>query len=253
MRRIAFISPLGGTGQTTVVANLVSLWSASGKACLAVDLCPQNSLGLHLGQPTGTPEGWAPLAASDQWWAKASLKNSAGVHFLPFGNAVPGQSVQPALKRVLEQYPHWLARQLRDIALEPGSLVLLDVPPWPQPMAAQALACADLVVVCLDAAPRSALLQPQLKALLAQAGTGQALLATRFSPRRDSQRKALDTLRTQWQDLLCPYVLHEDESIGAALAAAHCVTGFAPQAQSAHDLHGIAQWLLARCPQGRRP
>jgi cellulose synthase operon protein YhjQ len=259
VRRVAFVSPLGGSGQTTVVANFASLWSADGPGCLALDLCPQNSLCLHLGMYLGLaldmPDGWAPLAMTGDWWAYATLENSAGVRFVPFGQGTQGQPVATALNRMLEQDTRWLATQLQAIALEEDSLVLLDVPPWPQPLAAQALACADLVVVCLDASPRSARLQSQIKALLAQArpGAALALLATRFSPRRDSQCAALETLQQQWPDLLCPYVLHEDESASAALAAAHCVTAFAPQAQSAHDLHGIAHWLLARCPQDPYP
>lgn len=252
MRCIAFVSPLGGTGQTTTVANLAHLWSAEGRPCLALDLCPQNSLGLHLGQAPGTPAGWAPLALAGQWWAEAAQRNSAGVRFLPFGSSPDAQAVLPALNEQLARDPQWLATQLGATELEDDSLVLLDVPLWPQALAGQALACADLVVLCMDVSPRSVRLQALAQAMLAQArpGAAQALLGTRFSPRRDSQNAALETLQQQWQERFSPYVLHEDENASAALAAAHCVTGFAPQAQSAHDLHGIANWLLARCPQG---
>jgi len=248
---IAFVSPLGGTGQTTVVANLASLWSAGGTPCLAVDLCAQNSLGRHLGQSEAATDGWAARALAGQWWAQAALENSAGVRLLPFGNATTEADQMSALNGQLAQQPRWLATQLQAIALDPHSLVLLDAPLWPQALASQALACADLVVVCLDASPRAALLQPPVQALLSQAPAhaALALLATRFSPRRASQNAALHTLQQQWQEQLSPYVLHEDEYVSAALAASDCVSAFAPQAQSAHDLHGIANWLLARCPQ----
>jgi cellulose synthase operon protein YhjQ len=251
MTCITFVSPLGGTGQTTVLANLASLWSAGATPCLAVDLCAQSSLGRHLGQTQAAQDGWAPRAVAGQWWAEAALENSAGVRWLPFGNAAAEASQLSTLHTLLAAQPQWLATQLQSIALDPQSLVLLDAPQWPQPLASQALACADLVVVCLDASPRAALLQPQVQALLSQAPSNAqcALLATRFSPRRASQSAALQTLQQQWQEQLSPYVLHEDEHVSAALAAAHCVCAFAPQAQSAHDLHGIANWLLARCPQ----
>jgi cellulose synthase operon protein YhjQ len=253
MRCIAFVSPLGGTGQTTVVANLASLWSASGRPCLAVDLCAQNSLGLHLGQAQTSEAGWAARALDGQWWAEAALENSAGVRLLPFGTSPQAQG--PDWNALLEHDSQWLATQLRAVDLEASALVLLDVPQWPQALAAQALACADLVVVCLDASPRTPLLQAQVQALLAQARVGAtvALVATRFSPRRDSQCAALETLQHQWGEQLSPYVLHEDEYMSAALALSHCVTAFAPQAQSAHDLHGIANWLLMRCPQDLAP
>jgi cellulose biosynthesis protein BcsQ len=147
------------------------------------------------------------------------------------------------------QDPQWLATQLEASALEDNGLVLLDAPTWPQALASQALACADLVVVCLDTSPRAPLLRAQVQALQVQAKPQAALavVATRFNPRRDSQCQALDTLRAQWAGRLSPHVLHEDESVSAALSQAHCVAAHAPHAQAAHDLQGIARWLLAQC------
>ena len=248
VRHIAFVSPLGGTGQTTVVANLASLWRASGHHCLAVDLCAQNSLGLHLGQSQSPATGWATSVEAGTWWGEAALENSDLVQFLPFGSPAP----QPAwanLNYALAQDPRWLATQLQATGLDDISLVLLDAPAWPHPLASQALQCADLVVVCLDATTRAQRLQAAVQALLAQAGpeAHTALLATRFSPRRASQRQAMESMQQQWTGLLAPYVLHDDESVPAALAAAHCVTAHAPQSQSAHDLNGIARWLLTQC------
>lgn len=251
LRCIAFVSPLGGSGQTTVVANLASLWSASGQPCLAVDLCAQNSLGLHLGQVRPPATGWAASVEAEHWWAQAAVENSAQVQFLPFGCPVD-QPPRTRLSKSLEEDPLWLLTQLQATALADSSLVLLDAPAWPHPLASQALRCADLVVVCLDASARAPKLQAPVQALLAQAqpGARKALLATRFNPRRDSQCQALESLQEQWGDLLAPYVLHDDESVPAALGAAHCVTMHAPQSQSAHDLQGIARWLLALCQPG---
>jgi cellulose synthase operon protein YhjQ len=249
-RHIAFVSPAGGTGQTTVVANLASLWSASGRPCLAVDLCAQNSLGLHLGQTRAEASGWTAASEAGQWWAEPTLENSQQVRFLPHGTTTSPAHLA-TLTQTLAQDPHWLATQLQAADLEDNCLVLLDAPIWPQTLASQALACADLVVVCLDASPRAPLLRPQLQALRSQLkpGAALALVATRFNPRRDSQCQALETLRAQWADHLAPHVLHEDESVSAALAVDHCVVAHAPHAQAAHDLQGIARWLLAQCGQ----
>lgn len=215
---IAFVSPLGGTGQTSVAANLASLWGADGYPVLAVDLCAQNSLGLHLGQ--------------------------TDVPFLPFKQT---DDLLPA------QSPNWLATQLQSAALQDHSLVLLDAPAWPHPQSQQALHSADLVVVCLDTSPRAPHMAEQVQALMQQArpGTPLAVLATSFNPRRESQRLALQVLQGQWPDAISPYVLHDDENMAAALTANQCVTRFSPTAQASHDLHGIARWLLAHCPQAK--
>jgi cellulose synthase operon protein YhjQ len=244
-RHIAFVSPVGGSGQTTVVANLASLWSADGRPGLAVDLCAQNSLGLHLGQSACSVTGWASAVEAGQWWAEPGLENSQQVQFLPYGSPASLARLEPTLA----QDPQWLATQLQTSELEDNCLLLLDAPIWPHTLASQALACADVVVVCLDTTPRAPLLHAQVQALLAHARpqAALALVATRFNPRRDSQCQALDTLRAQWAERLCPHVLHEDENVSAALEMAHCVTAHAPHAQAAHDLQGIARWLLAQC------
>lgn len=245
-QHIAFVSPLGGTGQTSLVANLASLWSTPEQPALAVDLCAQNSLGLHLGQTGISSSGWAAEVEAGRWWAEAAQENSAGVRFLPFGHMEGSLPQQPA---------DWLASQLQSVALEDHSLVLLDAPAWPHALAMQALHVADLVVVCLDTTPRVPHMAAQVQALLQQAppGTPLAVLATGFNPRRASQRQTLQALQAQWADALSPYVLHDDENMAAALAASQCVISYAPQAQAAHDLQGIARWLLARCrPAGDR-
>jgi hypothetical protein len=42
---------------------------------------------------------------------------------------------------------------------------------------------------------------------------------------------------------MLPYVVHADESVGLAHAQAMSVVRYAPQAQSAADVQGIANWL----------
>jgi len=237
---IAFVSPLGGTGQTTLVANLASVWSSQGQPCLAIDLCAQNSLALHLGLAADdapcTEPGWARCLQAGQWWGEAAQENSEGVRFVPHGAA----QAAPA-----QHDPAWLAGALSTLDLQPAARVLLDAPHWPQPLASQALACAALVVVCVETGARAPRLQARLQALQ-QALPPQGrmvLVATRYNPQRASQRAALQALQAQWPEQLAPYVLHEDEHVGAALQAAHCVCHHAPHAQAAHDMQGLARWL----------
>lgn len=247
-RTMAFISPLGGTGQTTLVANLAHLVTLRGLPCLALDLCAQNGLGLHLGLTETPRQGWVALAAAQQWWGDAALENSDQVRFLPFGDT--GLAALDTLNQTLLHQPDWLAQQLECLALDSPRLILLDAPAWPAHLALQALRCADLVVIALDASLRACQARGQVLALLAQSGphARHAVVATRFDPRRDSQRMALRTLQDQWGERLAPHVLHEDESAQAALGTSSCTTALTPQSQSAHDLQGIASWFLAQCP-----
>lgn len=120
-------------------------------------------------------------------------------------------------------------------------------------MAQQALACADVVLVVLDAAWRSVHLHASLQALLAGLQPHQrvGMVVTGVDPRSPSRRDALAQLRLQWPGQLLPYVLHQDEHLPQAQAQGLCVHQMAPYAQAAHDLQGIANWLeqtLAQLP-----
>ena len=127
--------------------------------------------------------------------------------------------------------------------------MVLDTPAWPSPLARAALRCADVVLVTLEASARACADPAGVQAMLHEAAAApadQGVLVTRFDPRRISHREALKTLRQQWGEQLIPYTLHEDENIPRALARAMCVHSFAPQAQSAHDLQGVCNWLTGQ-------
>ena len=67
-------------------------------------------------------------------------------------------------------------------------------------------------------------------------------------PAQVDDASALEALRTQWGNLLLPYLVHEDENITQACEHATSVTKYTPRSQSAHDLQGIGQWLFEQLP-----
>ncbi|PJI96696.1 cellulose synthase operon protein YhjQ [Acidovorax sp. 69] len=244
MRVIAVVSPLGGSGRTTLTAHLATLLARQGQPCLAVELCAQNLLSRHLGMQEPSALGWAALAANGQWWADGGFDNSDGVAILPFGKA--GLDTLETLHRQLQAQPRWLLDQMELLDVPANCTVLLDTPAWPSPLAQAALRCADAVLVTLEASTRACANPLGVQAMLQEAAAApadQGVLVTRFDPRRISHREALQTLRGQWGERLIPYTLHEDENIPRALARSMCVGSFAPQAQSAHDLQGVCNWL----------
>lgn len=177
------------------------------------------------------------------WLGDAALENADGVRLLAHGPcAAPLPLAAP-----------WLAQQLQALDVPDPTVVLLDTPPLPAPLAQQALACADVVLVVLDAAWRSVYLHASLQALLAGLQPHQrvGMVVTGVDPRSPSRRDALAQLRVQWPGQLLPYVLHQDEHLPQAQAQGLCVHQMAPYAQAAHDLQGIANWLeqtLAQLP-----
>lgn len=246
-RYIAFVSPLGGTGQTTLVANLATLLAQRNLSCLAVDLCPQNGLGLHLGFDSPPDEGWVNAAASEQWWAGNALLNSLGVTYLPFGNA--SNLALSWLQQSLITDSNWLKDHLQALDLNPNEVVLLDAPAWPSLQAQHALRAADLVIICLDASGRACKLENAVRAMLKikEPHIPHAVVITSFDPRRQTQCESVVTLREQWATSLIPYTVHDDESIPEAFAKASCASAITTHAQSVHDMQGIASWLIAQC------
>ena len=238
MCRIAFISPLGGVGRTTLAAHLATLLAQRGVPTLAVDLSAQNALGLHLGLSEPPAIGWQTTMARGHWWGNSALENSAGVRLLPHGN--PNADVN-----TLCQAPGWLNAQLAGLDLPTGSALVIDTPPLPAPLAMQAASCADVAVLTLDATVRSLQLHGAFKEFLASlpASVRWVVSITGVDPRSVLRREALRTLRQQWQDSLIPYPLHADDNVQQAQAQALCVHQSAPQAQSAHDMQGMASWL----------
>ena len=243
MRTVAFVSALGGVGCTTLVAHSAALLAERGHPVVALELSAQNTLGLYLGMREQPPTGWHSAVQAGGWLGDAALENADGVRLLAHGPcAAPLPLAAP-----------WLAQQLQALDVPDPTVVLLDTPPLPAPLAQQALACADVVLVVLDAAWRSVYLHASLQALLAGLQPHQrvGMVVTGVDPRSPSRRDALAQLRLQWPGQLLPYVLHQDEHLPQAQAQGLCVRQMAPYAQSAHDLQGIANWLeqtLAQLP-----
>ncbi len=102
--------------------------------------------------------------------------------------------------------------------------------PCPPPWHSRALACADVVLVVLDAAWRAVHLHASLQALLAGLQPHQrvGMVVTGVDPRSPSRRDALAQLRLQWPGQLLPYVLHQDEHLPRPRRRACCVHQMAP-------------------------
>lgn len=248
MPRIAFISPLGGSGRTTTTAHMLTELVARGHAAIGIDLCPQNQLGRYLGLQQPAMQGWATSVLDEQWWAVQALENSVGVGFLPFGQPQPAELQQ--LNQQLSRESGWLDWHLGQLDVPDTALLLLDTPAWPAPLAQQAVSCADVVMVTLDASLRACQALDLIQCMLSSVPSPQTsvgLILTGFDARRPSHRDALHTLRGQWGQLLLPYLVHADESLTQAHAQAMCVTQHAPHAQSASDMQGVATWLEFQC------
>ena len=150
MPRIAFISPLGNRSHGDSGPHAFRVCS-TGLPVLGIDLCPQNQLGRYL----GLMEPPAKVGQHPPWRGNGgphALENSAQAAFLPFGQPQP---VELQLAQRWAQEPGWLDWQLGRMEVSDDTVVFLDTPVWPAPLAQQAVLCADVLLVMLDASLRS--------------------------------------------------------------------------------------------------
>ena len=213
MKVIALQGIRGGVGTTAIVAGLAQAAHEQGARVLAVDLCPDNQLGIHLGLPHDDPGGWSRLTQPAREWRGALHRREEGLDLLSHGGG-QGASAE------------WLA------GIDGYDLVLLDLPMGQLP----GLPCKRLTIVNADANCHVRLYRHVWE-------DGERLLVTQFTSRRALQQDLLDL----WQAGGLPLLglrLHRDEAMAEAMAAKQPVGRYAPTSLIAHELTALACWCL---------
>ncbi len=246
MLRVALVSANGGAGRTSLVAALAGLLGKRGQRVLAVDFDPANMLALHLGLSPDESDGLARHDHEPGAWASAAFRNSDGVDFLPFGRVDDAGLWR--LEQRLQAEPAWLAQHLDQAGLPAQALVLIDTPRLPSVYARQAIAAADVVLVVErpDLADYASL--SQLRQVLAGKQAQTFYLLNHVDPTRDLQNDVLAMIRNALGDRLSPFPIHRDEAIAEAFASDLSLVEYAPHSQAAHDIQGLASWLLGQRP-----
>ena len=151
MPLLAFMGIKQGVGATTVAAALAVHLAMQGHEVLAIDLCEDNALRLHLGMPWAESGGLLECLSGDRDWRQATWRNPEGVYFLPLGRDKPD-----ALLLFLAQHPDWLRQQLEPLH-DSGHerWVLIEIPPTQDARLDQVLGLVQQLVVVTAADPAS--------------------------------------------------------------------------------------------------
>lgn len=147
-RTIAVASQKGGVGKTTTVANLAAWTALLGKRTLAVDLDPQGSLTLCLGQDGETHAVGLEQVIVDRVPVDQAIKATfiQGLDLLP-GNITSAAAERRVLAAIRE--PRQL-REALDLMERPYDFVFIDTPPGLVGMSTLGLAAADSLIVPLQ-------------------------------------------------------------------------------------------------------
>lgn len=238
MFTLAICSTCGGVGRTTITAGLASALGRQGQRILAIDLDPQNMLGRHLGI---TPPADGLATSSGDAWITTAWHTSDGVDFLPFGS--PNADATGQLELEVRNHPDWLRQRLNQLDFPDEGIAIIDSARLPSCWGETARHAADLTLFVGRPEPIS-LGGFDALSKVSESQNNIAFLLNEVDPTRALHRDALLLARNRWPQLCLQYPIHRDEAIPEALAHGQSIFDYAVRAQAAHDLHGVAEWLL---------
>ena len=240
MNTVAIVSTTGGAGRSTLTAELASLLAQRKHPALALECDPANVLGFHFGMREIPEDGLGAYldAPTPGAWARAGQRSDDDVLFVPWGSGGAPAALANAA-------PDWLGRLLAQVDLPPRGVTLIDCARWPSPLADQAIAAADLVLVLAPAQPETCLTLRRLADALTAQGKTDRYVATRLQPARQLHVDIVALLQAMLGQAMLPYHVHDDSSVAEALARSESFCRSTPHSQAAHDMNGLASWLSA--------
>lgn len=250
MKLLTVASAKGGVGKTTLTENLaVALSRQTGRTVLAVDLDPQNALGLHLGLSPQELRGLSRASLSRQNWQDACFESKPGLYVLPFG--VVTEEDRTRLEAQIAANPRWLIEHLQALQLPNNALVVLDTPPGPSVYGRQALTAAHWVMIVMLADAASYATLPMMQRLIQTYCTPRPdFLETLYLLNQVDSRRQLsqDILRVLRESVGSHFVgaIHTDEAVPEALALSTNVLDYGQHSQARHDILTCAALVAAR-------
>lgn len=245
-RCIAVASLQGGTGRTTIVANLAQALAQNGRSALAVDLDPQGALGLHFGVDPEEETGLFQHQLSRQGAAEWLARFRGGPAVLPFGKLTAAQL--SGLESTCARDPSWLPKRIQSLMPDDCEFVLLDLPAATHPLWRAAVGIADKVVALLSPEPSAYATLPQLELLFDECSAapgrrGVHYLLNRFDARRALDRDLFASLRGMMGPRALPFPIHADPVVAEALARRRLIMQEAADSQVVAGLGSLAEWV----------
>ena len=241
----ALISLAGGTGRSTLAANVTAALGQNGRQAMAVDLDPQNGLGLHFGMDPAEVIGLVSPNLSTVGVHTWLARFRGGAAVFPFGRLDSAQLA--TLESVVAEDTTWVQQRLKSVVPAQTEFLLLDTPAVQGPWVKAALSFADAVIVVLQPNAAAYATLPQVEALLSEHhphGNRHArYLLNGFDARRSLDRDIFGSLRGMLGDRAFAFPVQGDTIVPEALARRKLIVQEAADSQVVAALAGLAEWL----------
>jgi cellulose synthase operon protein YhjQ len=254
MPLIAFASPKGGVGKTTLAANIAHEFARLGRRVVALDLDTQNALGMHFGADPYERAGFITSLkdAEDprRAWQTHLQQTPSGISLLPHGHATFAQSF--AINAELVARPELLTAPLLDILADPEIIMIADTPPGPGVASSVIAGIVDYMVVVLLADAASIVQLPKIEGKGMYRGASGTpfpvdrigFVINQIDMRSRLSRAAAEAAERHLGSRLLGRV-YRDEHVPEALARQASVAGYAPSSKAAQDITAIAVKIAA--------
>lgn len=255
MRLVAIQGLRGGCGSTSIVAGLASALAMLHEPVVAIDLCPNNVLGLHFGLPFDGP--WTRIQRGAE---SPALNGAAGLVGLvvsptPIADQVVAFRQQERVS-VRPFDPHatrgcdpecaadLLEHALRQLAPSSDTFVLLNIPHHLNLHTRFGQRPDIHWLHVLEADPACHILLNHQLYHHQHLPRNHHWLVNRLRPSLRLSHDLLELWRIVLGQSLVPCVIHEDEAVREALARKQLLGESAPHSLAMQDFLALAKWCI---------
>lgn len=262
MPLIAFGSPKGGVGKTTLAANTAYEFARLGHRVVALDLDAQNALGMHFGADPYERMGFiTTLKDADSprhAWQAHLQETPSGIALLPHGHATFAQTF--AINAELMATPDLLIAPLRDILSDPEVVIIADTPPGPGVASSVIAAIVDYMVVVLLSDAASIVQLPKIDGKGMYRGASGSpfpidrigFVVNQIDMRSRLSRAAAEAAGRHLGSRLLGRI-YRDEHVPEALARQSSVADYAPASKAAQDISAMALRVVEAVAPSAKP
>jgi cellulose synthase operon protein YhjQ len=247
MKRLFLVSLRGGSGSTTIAANLSQALAKINKQVLAIDISPENLLPLHFGLPFDEHEGWVYNLLADKPWFEAGYQCPQGTSFLPFGRLDSHQIRTFYLQK--DQLINLLAKETLLVSEDKAELWQVFHGHLSDLTLDSFVSSMDMVLVVLTADASSyAALQYWLltqEAIELRKANKLRFVINQYQPETEISRDMTLVLKTELDELATPVVIHRDTVLQECVSNLTTAQQFAPTSQAAKDFQSLAFWTVS--------